>query len=232
VKIRHSARVAALAVATVGGLIMPMGLTSAQASPEEHPTVSVSASDIASGIDALAASPELSPSELGALLDENRAVLEPTSGLATDLTHARGWDLGGGQVIVRVPFAAGPEVRDESAVTAQLSPGADPVVMEVVMTAQSEASGHVETWVNGAKTVDQVVSDTTAPVKQTKGAKWDRFVQCLNNAGVPSWVVAGLSLACAAVCAVTLGAGCAVCLGAAAAGFSGTISFCIAWANG
>jgi hypothetical protein len=44
-------------------------------------------------------------------------------------------------------------------------------------------------------------------------------------------VIAGISLACAAICIATVGAGCLVCLGAASAGFSGAVSFCITTAN-
>ena len=228
--IRRSTKIAVVSLTTIGSLILPVGVTSAAAAPPRGTTPTVA--DVASGMAALADAPALPAGTVETLIEANQDVLAARSGIGADVPGAIGWDLGAGNVVVRLPFSPAGGLRPESAVTAQFAPGEDPVVMEVVLTERSDTSGRVETWANGTKIVDEVVSDSSAPVKQAKGAKWDRFVQCLNNAGVPAWIVTGISLACSVACAATLGVGCAVCLGAAAAGFSGTVSFCIAWARG
>ena len=111
---------------------------------------------------------------------------------------------------------------------------------QLVFTPVDSESGRVQSWINGVPNVDQVVTaqhdaePTPAQLKSRaykKGDWWGNFNQCLSNAGIAAWVITGISIACAAVCVVTVGLGCIACLGAASAGFSGTVSYCITTAN-
>ena len=103
----------------------------------------------------------------------------------------------------------------------------------------SSTSGRVQVWLDGALRLNQVVVDDSPPGSATvqalatykKGDWWGNLNTCLNNAGIPAWIVGGLSIACGVACAITAGVGCGVCLAAAIGGWSGTVTACVAIAN-
>lgn len=53
------------------------------------------------------------------------------------------------------------------------------------------------------------------------GGFWSCLHSCLSNAGIPGYIVGGLSIACAVACVITLGTGCWLCLAGAMGGYSG-----------
>lgn len=85
-------------------------------------------------------------------------------------------------------------------------------------------SGRVQTFENGKPKLNQVVSS-----KENKqgnitpyGMNWGRLNECLSNAGIAAWAIAGLSIACAA----TAGFGCYACLTAASGATGATVAVC------
>ena len=86
-------------------------------------------------------------------------------------------------------------------------------------------SAYVQAWTNGALAVNAIVHSTTADFS------WSKFNNCLSGAGVASWLVAAIGIACIAACVGTAGAGCVACAAAAAGVAGGTIGYCVQEAN-
>jgi hypothetical protein len=186
----------------------------------------------------------LDSNAVDALVDDYTAMaLTPQSGLNFSLASAEGFDIGNGISLLKLPASDGQGVEEQTSISAFFDASGNLVgLTEFAFRANSENSGSVKVWSDDQLLVDQVV---TAPTSQTpeittrsnasgsqlqtyhKGDWWGNFSQCLSNAGVAAWVITGLSIACSAVCVVTVGIGCPVCLGAASAGFGGTVGFCI-----
>ncbi|MCD1286030.1 hypothetical protein ACH82I_09390 [Brevibacterium sp. GP-SGM9] len=151
------------------------------------------------------------------------------SGEEIDTSSAQAWELDDGNVYVNYSFAS--DVEGVSNIGAVVSPDGDVLATaEIVMKATSENSGHVEAWNNGAKTADrEVTSDDASSGKLSPQADgfWSKLNDCLSSAGISSWVVAGISVACGAVCVGTAGLGCVACIAAAAGVTGGTAGYCI-----
>lgn len=174
------------------------------------------------------------------LADGARAAgVVPQGGLKVDFTGAKAWRVNDTTRMVRIPAADGQGVTDQSSLSVMLSnDGLMIGSSQWIFTPASADSGRVQVWLNGGVVLDQIVTSHGQPTNPTIGTKanmkgdwWGDFNKCLSNAGVAAWAIAGISIACAAVCVVTAGFGCLACLGAASAGFSGTVSFCITHAN-
>lgn len=162
-------------------------------------------------------------------------------GLNLEPSEAVAWKVDSSTQMLRVPASPGQGVTEQSSLSVVFD--ADDHVVgftQMVFTPVDATSGRVQSWINGAPSVDQVVtaqSDSQTAENQRaaraykKGDWWGNFNQCLSNAGIAAWVITGISIACAAICVVTVGLGCIACLGAASAGYSGTVSFCITTAN-
>jgi hypothetical protein len=162
-------------------------------------------------------------------------------GLQVAPEKAVAWQVDDATRILRIPAVAGQGVTEQSSVSVVFDERGDVVgYTQMVFTPVDETSGRVQSWIDGLPKVDQIVAaqsdpePTPAQLKSRaykKGDWWGNFNQCLSNAGIAAWVITGISIACAAVCVVTVGLGCIACLGAASAGFSGTVSYCITTAN-
>jgi|GEM_PF-1704867 len=177
--------------------------------------------------------------------------LKPAGGFAIDSGKVKGWRVNSTSRLVRFSAAPGQGVLDLSSLTVVVNErGTVTGTSQYVLTPETATSGRVQSWVNGGLVMDQTVNDqgktssATASRSETKagspavslagykkGDWWGNLNQCLSGAGIAGWAIAGLSIACAAVCIVTIGWGCLGCLGAASAGFSGTVSFCVTKAN-
>jgi hypothetical protein len=104
-------------------------------------------------------------------------------------------------------------------------------------------SGRTSVWLNGALKADKVVTNggqitvpaesvpAETPPVQIQSSFWSRFVDCLNSAGVPSWLITGISIACAAICLLSAGTACPLCIIGASGVFIATINACIAQAS-
>ncbi|MEJ2748844.1 MAG: hypothetical protein P8183_13220 [Anaerolineae bacterium] len=60
------------------------------------------------------------------------------------------------------------------------------------------------------------------------GEWWDCMGSCLSWAGVPLYLIAGLSIVCGAACVITAGLACGACIAAALGAWSGVGAFCLA----
>lgn len=131
-----------------------------------------------------------------------------------------------GYTMLRIPFEASADVLPESGVSVYFDNNSKIIsVGEIVLTEVTEDSGTVQFWQDGVKTTDRliteprpVVSGTTA---QAAGFNWGTFNDCLASAGIASWAITAIGIACGAACAVTAGIGCIVCA-TATAGIAGT----------
>lgn len=151
------------------------------------------------------------------------------SGEQIDTSSAQAWELDDGNVYVNYSFEG--DIEGVSNIGAVVSPDGEVLATaEIVMKAETEDSGHVEAWNNGKKTADQdVSSDDAASGELTaqEGGFWSKLNDCLSSAGISSWVVAGISVACGAACVGTAGLGCVACIAAAAGVTGGTAGYCI-----
>lgn len=140
-------------------------------------------------------------------------------------------------------FSAASTVQDETPVSAddaRRALVAGRVEMEnwtaLLPDEVSPDSGNVRTWVNGALVTDRTVGQPAADAEEfgalyKKGDWWGNFLECMNGAGVSSWLVSAISVACSTICIITAGAGCVACLAAAAAGTGGAVGACITVAS-
>ncbi len=185
---------------------------------------------------------ELPAGRTQSLVAANATSLETESGLALESAGAEGWKIDRNTLLVRVPIAEGQGVIAPSAVTLFLTKnGRVTSVVESTFTPTSETTGLVQAWVNGSQQVNQNVGEPIASSASStgitpmaafgSGAWWQALNTCLANQGVPAWIVTGLSIICAAACAVTAGVGCVLCIAAAAGFSSGVVYACVDYAN-
>lgn len=186
----------------------------------------------------------LDSNAVDSLVDDYTALaLTPHSGLNFSLASAQGFDIGNGISLLKLPASDGQGVEEQTSISAFFDASGKLVgLTEFAFRAFSENSGSVKVWSDDQLLVDQVVTAPTSEIAEVatrsdasgaqpqayqRGDWWGNFSQCMSNAGVAAWVITGLSIACSAVCVVTVGIGCPLCLGAASAGFGGTVGFCI-----
>lgn len=128
-------------------------------------------------------------------------------------------------VIYRIPLSG--EFTDVDYILVQTSDDHIERVAETHIEEQSPDAAKLQVWVNGQLEFDDIVRESDASY-QTRGVRdaWNAFNSCMNSAGVPMAVVAGISLACGFLGAFTAGTGVPACMIGAAGAFSGTVSFC------
>ncbi|WP_156364359.1 hypothetical protein [Curtobacterium sp. Leaf261] len=152
-------------------------------------------------------------------------------GDSVDPAAATGWDIGAGKRLLQVPFSASAGLLRESNVSIIFNESGRMIGSSAMELRTLDAqSGTLRVWTNGQLTLSRTVSDADQP-NSARSTWWGRFNTCLANAGIASWVVTAISLACTAACAVTLGAGCLACAAAASGVAGGTIGYCIGSAN-
>lgn len=172
---------------------------------------------------------ELSQDQANSLATDVDLQSASESGEKVDTSTAKAWELDDGNVYVNYSFEG--DVEGVSNIGAVVSPeGKVVATAEIIMKASSANSGHVEAWTNGEKTADrEVTSDDVASseISAQGGGFWSKLNDCLSSQGVASWVVAGLGVACSAVCVGTAGAGCVACIAAAAGVTGGAAGYCV-----
>lgn len=102
-------------------------------------------------------------------------------------------------------------------------------VIEFGVHETSPTSGIVSMYHNGDLVNEEEAHapDTAGEVAPKVSLDWGKVNDCLSNAGIPSWIVAGVSVACSAGCLVTAGAACAACIAAAATVTGATAGACV-----
>lgn len=88
---------------------------------------------------------------------------------------------------------------------------------------QGAGGGTVTTWIDGTKVLDRFVPDQV-PLGKNVTVGWNEFTACLNGAGVASWVITAITIACSAICVGSAGTGCVPCL-VAAGGITGGVFY-------
>lgn len=245
--IRHRIRKGAtvLAAATAAVLAVTLAAPPAAAAPATPRPDALTASKeavISLSAEAHAVSnwPALDDGRVTTLAREIAASGLSRSGNPLDTASAIGLRSDDGHEIVRIPIVASDNPTGQSALTVFYdSSGAVATTVEMSFIPLSQDSGTVRIWNDGSLSLDRVVAAETGDAAGSKlsratykkGDWWGNLSTCLNNQGIPGWVVAGLSLACGVACAVTLGIGCGVCLAAAIGGWSGVATACVAIAN-
>lgn len=166
-----------------------------------------------------------------------------SAGLTLDVSAAQAWDVDDSTRLLRLPVAEGQSVvPGVSAVNVFFDgQGKKLDTIEFNFVPVSATSGEVRTWLNGdlisnqlaeAPVADESATDDgMATAGYTKGDWWGNFLQCMNSAGAAGWLVTAITIACAAICVVTLGAGCVVCIAGAAGTTGGVVGACITIAN-
>lgn len=222
-----------LIAACAAGLVLCgvlTGVAPAQAAPSPGDTLT-SPPKIQQLADEAARWSPLSESRTSALREEwGRSGRGPASGVPVDLDRAEGYATEDG-LLLRIPFADQTAVLPESNLTVVFDGnGAAVGSSELVLTPRSADAGRVQSWVDGVLRVDRIVDETDVVIAPN-ASWWTKFSNCLNSVGVASWAITAITIACSAVCVVTVGLGCLACLGAASAVASGTINYCIQIAN-
>lgn len=87
-------------------------------------------------------------------------------------------------------------------------------------------TGHALAYLNGELVVDETFIENEDDVS-TEAITWNGFTNCMENQGVPGWVVTTISIACGVVCAATLGTGCLVCALGVAEVWAVQIGYCL-----
>lgn len=142
-------------------------------------------------------------------------------------------DLGNGSSFVSAKIDG---ASNGSVIGAVVSNRGDVDTYQISLHEIDERSGTVTTYSNGELVLDE--QKVEAEPNQDKpspgtprGMDWGELNRCLSNAGIASWAIAALSIACGVACAATAGAGCVACLTAASGATGGTVGFCVgkAW---
>lgn len=138
-----------------------------------------------------------------------------------------------GYVMLRIPFQEKPNLLAQSGYTMFFDKSGNVVARgEIVLEQITDTSGRVSMWQDGTKLLDRIVDDPNSSVNGKSGQaeivfSWDRLNSCLANAGIASWAITAIGIACGAACAATVGIGCIVCA-TAVSGIAGTtIGTCV-----
>jgi hypothetical protein len=174
----------------------------------------------------------------------------PSSGYQYLLGNSVGWRVSDSTSVLQIPVSSGQGAEAQSAITVQFDGrGRVEAVIETALQAVSANSGTVAVWRDSHLVLSRLVTVATADSALTsptesvvtkagpyvssakKGNWWAELNSCLSSEGIASWVVAGISIICAAACVITLGIACAICIAAAAGTATTAVSICIRYAN-
>ncbi|WP_152621866.1 hypothetical protein [Archangium violaceum] len=169
-----------------------------------------------------------------------KVTLHLPDGATADVSKAQVYRVDDGGTLVRVPITdmtAGSVVGYVFDANRQLTQ-----TIELHLIEHTATTGQIRIWLDGRQVLDRKITENdtkaaanamaTVAMKQEPGTRplgfsFGKFNSCLSSAGVSSWVVASIGIACGAICAGTAGAGCIPCLTAAGGVSAGTIWFCI-----
>ncbi|WPB78707.1 hypothetical protein KYC5002_06020 [Archangium violaceum] len=171
-----------------------------------------------------------------------KVTLHLPDGTAEDVSQAQVYRVDDGGILVRVPITgmtAGSVVGYVFDANRRLTQ-----TIELHLIEHTATTGQVRIWLDGRQVLEREITEkdtkaaanamATVAMKREPGAdarplgfSFGKFNSCLSSAGVSTWVVASIGIACGAICAGTAGAGCIPCLTAAGGVSAGTIWFCI-----
>jgi hypothetical protein len=178
-----------------------------------------------------------------ATLRSGQASLHLPAGAAADVSRSQVYRLANDATLVRVPISgltAGSVVGYVFDADRRLTQ-----TIEFQLIEHTPTTGQVRVWLDGRQVLDRQVTENetmaaaNAMAKASRGQgpsatdarplgfSFGKFNDCLSSAGVASWTVAAIGIACGGICAGTAGAGCIPCLTAAGGVTGGTLWFCI-----
>ncbi|WP_164001170.1 hypothetical protein [Pyxidicoccus caerfyrddinensis] len=178
-----------------------------------------------------------------ALQRSRQVTLHLPDGSAADVSQAQVYRLAAGATLVRVPITgltAGSAVGYAFDANRRLTQ-----TVEIHLIEHSATSGQARVWIDGRQVLDRQITEkdkeaaantlATASLRletgdanaRALGLNWGKFEDCLNSAGIASWVISSLSTICSAACLVTAGAGCILCIAAAGGLTAGVVKACV-----
>lgn len=220
--------------------VTPANATSNDASTPLRPSTAAVQEAVLNATEATSNLDVLDDVQTQSLLVANASDVDTASGLDLALEQATGWAVDRNTTLIRIPIAAGQGVVDPSSLALFVGRfGEVTSAVETTFTPATATTGVVRAWVDGSLQVNRVVGEPTASNRSSvapaaavgSSAWWGALNSCLANQGIPAWILAGLSLICAAACVATAGAACLVCLAAASGFGGGVVGACIAYAN-
>ncbi|MFZ4894585.1 hypothetical protein ACL9RL_09060 [Plantibacter sp. Mn2098] len=158
-----------------------------------------------------------------------------------DVVGAQTITMSDGLAAVRFPLA-GAGISTQSSYTVLFTAdGKVANTVELQFTEDGAGGGSLRAWqdttqiffehITAAAAAKNVGDATTLLDAKGSGDWWGELGKCLNNTGVPAWIIALLSGLCGAACVVTFGIACAACLAAVIGISEGVIIACIDYAN-
>jgi hypothetical protein len=158
----------------------------------------------------------------------------PASGLTLDWDSALAQDVGAAETVT-VPLI-GTDLPQVTKVSF-LATSEGMTIVEMASAMLPDGGAGMKIWQNGVLIRDVVVTDSEAAGSADglnvtpAGWSFNKFKQCLNNAGVVSATISLVAAACSVACAITAGTACFACLAAILGGNSGMMGTCVAWAS-
>jgi hypothetical protein len=178
-----------------------------------------------------------------ATLRSGQVTLHLPAGATTDVSRSQVYRLADDATLVRVPItglSAGSVVGYVFDADRRLTQ-----TIEFQLIEHTPTTGKVRVWLDGRQVLERQITEketmatANAMAKASRGQapsatdarplgfSFGKFNDCLSSAGVSSWTVTAIGIACGAICAGTAGAGCIPCLTAAGGVAGGTLWFCI-----
>lgn len=155
----------------------------------------------------------------------NKAVLNPGEKIAPASSVLK---LDNGALLVSAPIEG---AAPGSVIGAQIGAKGQVSTFQISLQEIDQSSGTLTTYQDGKLQIDHQKVEATPSTEQPtpgtpKGLHWGEFNRCLSNAGIASWAITALSIACGVACAATAGTGCFACLVAASGATGGVVGFC------
>lgn len=165
--------------------------------------------------------------ELNDFLAEHRPDITTDSGFAYDPESVSGWHVENTGIYLAYDLI-GDESLQFGTVGILFDNNGSTTQSEI--TAVGDENGGVgKTWIDHQLVSDKSFSEADAEETMVPQSNvFSRFSDCMENRGVPGWVLTSITIACSAVCAATLGTGCVACISATASVHGGNIGYCIA----
>ncbi|MDY5785947.1 hypothetical protein [Corynebacterium sp.] len=165
--------------------------------------------------------------ELNDFLAEHRPDITTDSGFAYDPESVSGWHVENTGIYIAYDL-----IGDESlqfGTVGILFDNNGSMTQSEITAVGDENGGVGKTWIDHQLVSDKSFSEADADETMVPQSNvFSRFSDCMQNRGVPGWVMNSISIACSAVCVATLGTGCVACISAVAGLHGGHIGYCIA----
>lgn len=170
---------------------------------------------------------KMSERELNDFLAEHRPAIMTNSGFAYAPESVAGWHVDNTGIYIAYDLI-GDESLQFGTVGILFNDDGSTTQSEIIAVGD-ENGGVGKTWIDRQLVSDKSFSEAEADETMVPQSNaFSRFSDCMQNQGVPGWVLNSITIACSAVCLGTLGVGCLGCISVAAGVHSSHIGYCIA----